>query len=139
MSGEKVYWAGRSPSNDLRSSDGSVSVRAGGPTILTTRGGLYAGCRRPASTKFWTSHMNAATRLGKPKHSKLRRPTVAVEKSRTYLETGHNFWRAAPNKNGSCAVKRCVSDVEIRAPRFKSASGCRQASGAKGSIESWEQ
>jgi hypothetical protein len=42
--------------------------------------GLSAGCRRPASSEFWTSHINAATRLGKPKQSKLRRATVTVEK-----------------------------------------------------------
>jgi hypothetical protein len=53
----------------------------------------------------------------------------------------HSKWTpaslgAAPDKSGSCAANSARVNVEIRDPR-ESVSGCRQASGAKGSKESW--
>jgi hypothetical protein len=44
---------------------------------------------------------------------------------------------AAPTKRGAALQRRRVSKVEIRAAPVETASGCRQASGAKGSKESW--
>jgi hypothetical protein len=49
-----------------------------------------------------------------------------------------NFGAQLPTRAGAALQKRRVSNVKIRAARGDIVSGCRRASGAKGSIESWE-